>query len=134
MHESCAEAVLETWITLIGGQKYVCGVDKIVKDRWTLVSGMTRIGMVTHGCVRNVAFARRVRPSYTEPRFNAPRAGVPRRSTLAALDHQDVEYTIGEAEESKEPSAGVPLKMPAVTALCPQHNPVCFSAINHPPF
>ncbi|KAG8711943.1 hypothetical protein FRC11_001410, partial [Ceratobasidium sp. 423] len=40
VHGSCAEAVRvpEMWIALIGGQKYVCGVKKIVKDRWTLVS------------------------------------------------------------------------------------------------
>jgi hypothetical protein len=38
VHEACAQAIPETWVTESNGQKYVYGVNKVVKDRWTLVS------------------------------------------------------------------------------------------------
>ncbi|KAG8731860.1 hypothetical protein FRC11_001925 [Ceratobasidium sp. 423] len=96
VHESCAEAVPETWIALIGGQKYVCGVEKIVKDRWTL-----------HGAKIQCAKGRCSKAFHVG----------------CARENPDVEYTVGVAEVSKGPGEGVRLKKPVVTALCPQHNP-----------
>ncbi|KDN44039.1 hypothetical protein RSAG8_05771, partial [Rhizoctonia solani AG-8 WAC10335] len=108
IHELCAEAVPETWIALIGGQKFVCGVDKIVKDRWALKCSIcTKTTSKLHGAKIQCAKGRCSKAFHVS----------------CARDNPDVEYTIGEAEESEEPSEGVRLKKPAVTALCPQHNP-----------
>ncbi|CAE7056829.1 unnamed protein product [Rhizoctonia solani] len=108
IHESCAEAVPETWVALIGGKKYVCGLDKIVKDRWTLKCNVcTNTASRLHGAKIQCAKGR------CSKAFHVP----------CARDSTDVEYTVGEAGSSKEPSEGVRLKKPTVTALCPQHNP-----------
>ncbi|KAF8759500.1 jmjN domain [Rhizoctonia solani] len=69
----------ETWIASIEGQKYVCGVENIVKDRWTLGQSGRRI-----------------------------------------YDRS--------ADETKQPGEGLELKEPAVTVLCPQHNPLLVEA------
>ncbi|KEP47211.1 putative jumonji family transcription factor [Rhizoctonia solani 123E] len=108
VHESCAEAIPETWIALIGGQKYVCGVDKIVKDRWTLKCSIcTKTTSKLHGAKIQCSKGRCSKAFHVS----------------CARDNPDVEYTIGEAEESRDPCEGVRLKKPTVAALCPQHNP-----------
>ncbi|KAH7320507.1 JmjC domain, hydroxylase-domain-containing protein [Rhizoctonia solani] len=108
VHELCAEAIPETWVALIGGQKYVCGVEKIVKDRWTLKCSLcTKTASHTHGAKIQCAKGRCSKAFHVS----------------CARDNPDVEYTIGDAEEFKERSEGVRLKKPVVNALCPQHNP-----------
>ncbi|CAE6492394.1 unnamed protein product [Rhizoctonia solani] len=108
VHESCAEAVPETWIAFIGGQKYVCGMDKIVKDRWTLKCSLcTKTTSKLHGAKIQCAKGRCSKAFHVS----------------CARANPDVEYTSGAARASAEPSEGVRLKKPVVTALCPQHNP-----------
>ncbi|CAE6482174.1 unnamed protein product [Rhizoctonia solani] len=108
VHESCAEAVPETWVALIAGQKYVCGLDKIVKDRWTLKCSIcTRTTSKLHGAKIQCAKGRCSKAFHVS----------------CARDNSDVDYTIGEAVELEESSEGLRLEKRAVTALCPQHNP-----------
>ncbi|CAE6447318.1 unnamed protein product [Rhizoctonia solani] len=108
VHEWCAEAVPETWIALIGGRKYVCGVETVVKDRWTLKCSLcTKSTSKLHGAKIQCGKGRCSKAFHVS----------------CAKDSPDVEYTVGAAEESKEPSEGTRLKKSVVTALCPQHNP-----------
>ncbi|KAF8742797.1 jmjN domain, partial [Rhizoctonia solani] len=108
IHQACAEAVPETWIAFIEGQKYVCGVENIVKDRWTLKCSLcTKVSSKLHGAKIQCGKGRCSKAFHVS----------------CARDSPDVEYTIGSADETKQPGEGLELKEPAVTVLCPQHNP-----------
>ncbi|KAJ1301874.1 hypothetical protein OPQ81_000714 [Rhizoctonia solani] len=88
--------------------KFVCGVEKIVKDRWTLKCSLcTNSAYKLHGAKIQCAKGRCSKSFHVS----------------CARDNPDVEYTIREGEASKEPSEVVQLRKPVVTALCPQHNP-----------
>ncbi|KAG8892637.1 hypothetical protein FRB99_002560, partial [Tulasnella sp. 403] len=49
-HEQCARVIPETWIDEVDGQRFVFGVDAIVKDRWALkCTDCTRTTLKLHG-------------------------------------------------------------------------------------
>ncbi|KAB5590048.1 jumonji family transcription factor [Ceratobasidium theobromae] len=111
-HEFCAQAVPETWVTEMGGQKYVCGVDKVVKDRWTLKCSL---------CLKSTSRLHGAKIQCAKGR--CPKAF----HVGCAKDSSDVELTVAEGGEDSsttgESSEGKRLKKPTVTVLCPQHNP-----------
>ncbi|KAG8771287.1 hypothetical protein FRC12_003708 [Ceratobasidium sp. 428] len=108
-HEACAQAIPETWVVESAEGKYVGGIENIVKDRWTLVSGPTGTG---HGAKIQCAKGK------CSKAFQVS----------CAKDTADIEVTVTEGQSDLvipdgELRAGEHVKKQTVTALCPQHNP-----------
>ncbi|KAG9119721.1 hypothetical protein FRC07_005109 [Ceratobasidium sp. 392] len=112
-HEACAQAIPETWVVESDEGKFVCGIEKVVKERWALKCCIcTKTSNKTHGAKIQCA------------KGKCPKAF----HVSCARDMTDVEFTVTDGQSTLEiPDGelreGEQVKKQAVTALCPQHNP-----------